>query len=178
VRRFIAIPLPDWLRDELSLLDDDLPAARWTPPDQLHVTLRFIGDMPQGDRHLRSDLHGVRSSGFDMAAAGVGTFPGRGRARVVWAGVDAPPALHQLQRRIERVVRDTGVPPERRRFRPHITLARIGPGVADEAVTRFVLMHTLLRLPPFEVREFCLVGSILRHDGARHHVVETYALDD
>lgn len=175
MRRFVAITLPEEIQDELSLLDDDLPAARWSRPEQLHLTLRFVGDMPQGDRRLRDALRAIEFDPFELAVAGVGVFPGRGPPRVVWAGLDRSAHLFELQRRVERVAREVGIVAERRRFRPHVTLARIGRGVADDDVTRFILRHTLLRLPRFEVRSFSLMGSTLHPDGARHREIQRYA---
>lgn len=183
-RRFIAIDLPEEVRDTLTDVGLDGPELPWTPPGQLHVTLRFIGPMPQGDRALRTALAELRRPRFAMAIAGVGTFPAAKTPRVLWAGVDAPSALFDLQRGIERVVRELGHPPQRRRFRPHVTLARLphrhrevppddgGPPLA----ARFVMQHALLRTPPFTVRDFVLKDSVLHPHGSRYRDVARFEL--
>ena len=105
------------------------PAARlrWTKPENLHLTLKFIGEYPEGEMGtLEEALRGVVWPGeFEVKVRGLGFFPNARAPRVIWAGVEAGPELGQLARRVDRALWKLGVPPERKAYAPHLTLARI-----------------------------------------------------
>lgn len=175
-RLFVSIPVPAAIKQHLTLLGSGLPGARWQTPEQMHLTLRFIGDV---DGTLASDIHSalstVKAAPFTLELAGVGTFGPRGRERILWAGVAENSALRQLRDRIESTLVRTGVAPETRKFHPHVTIARLN-GVPKGRLNDFVGVNSPYRSAPFPVKEFALYSSFLSQSGAIHRVEETYAL--
>ena len=162
MRLFVALDLPWTLRDRLSALAAaGLPGARWIPPENYHMTLRFIGETP-GHRAEDIDiaLMGLRAKKFSMTLAGVGTFAKGGRSTAVWLGVESNPQLDHLQNKIETALQRCGVPPERRRFQPHVTLARLD-NVPEGKLVAFVQTHNLFRAGPMPVEHFTLFSSQL-----------------
>ena len=127
MRLFVALELPWTLRERLAALAGaGLPGARWVPPENYHLTLRFIGETP-GHRAEDIDvaLAGLRARRFTLTMAGLGTFTKGGRSTALWVGVERNPQLEHLQSKIETALQRCGLDPERRRFQPHVTLARL-----------------------------------------------------
>ncbi|QXE86606.1 RNA 2',3'-cyclic phosphodiesterase [Geomonas nitrogeniifigens] len=173
-RLFIAIELPEDIKLSLSAFCDEVPGLRWVPPDQIHLTLRFLGDvLPQTSASLKQNLSAVNFAAFPLTLRGVGHFPPHGHPRVLWVGVEESRPLLTLQQQIESAVVNAGVLPEERGFSPHITLARIKEN-ASAAVARFEAGHRDLSFPPFNVEEFILFSSVLTPKGAIHRLEETY----
>lgn len=165
-RLFVAIDLPDAVRDELARRCSGLPGARWVRRDQMHLTLRFIGEVEDGvAAAVRAALARIQASPFELAVRGVGQFPPRGAARVLWAGLDAPPALLALQGQVEAAVRGLGLPPEDKPFSAHVTLARFKAPPPPAALARFLRQHAGLTSPPFAVGHFTLYSSRLSPAG-------------
>jgi 2'-5' RNA ligase len=175
MRLFVAIELPDSIKDRLGLLAGGLHGARWSDVDQMHLTLRFIGevDAAQAD-DVAAALHQVWAQSFPLSLVGLGDFSARGRVQTLWAGVEHSPALMALQARIESAVRRAGVEPEKRKFHPHVTLARFKEGRPD--LGRYFAQHEPFRSAPFDVHEFTLFSSVLGSDGPAHHVEARYPL--
>lgn len=144
-RTFVALPIPPALRQKLermqTLLAPDLPGTRWATPDQFHLTLAFLGDVPDFD--LAAVCRGVADACAGVPALtlnlqGLGAFPDPTRPRVVWVGLAGPDhaALVDLQAEITRQVAAVGYPPEGAdrfadQFNPHITLGRLKGGKHD-----------------------------------------------
>ena len=132
MRLFIAINLPDAEKPRLSralqdLAANDLP-ARWVAPDSLHITVKFLGEVPEARlpavvAALQDGADGVAA--FDVALGGFGAFPSLSRPGILWVGVQAGPELAELQGRIERAFIPLGFEAEAREFHPHITVARV-----------------------------------------------------
>ena len=175
-RLFVAIELPDEVKDQLEPLCHGVPGARWTRDRQFHLTLRFLGEV-EGPvaRAVEEALHGVRSDPFELQLAGVGHFPPRGEPRVLWAGVDRSAELLEVHRQVERVVRRAGLPPEERKFAPHVSLARLHAAPLPR-VLGFLREHAALRSEPFVVDGLQLFRSVLGHDGAQHVLEASYPL--
>ena len=130
MRLFTAVDPPAEVHRRLQELLDTLRRSarlRWTKPQNLHVTLKFIGEYPEQDLPaLAGALCGVRWPGeFEVKVRGLGFFPNERAPRVFWAGVEAGPELRELAGRIDRALVSLGVPAERRAFSPHLTMARI-----------------------------------------------------
>lgn len=151
----------------------DLPPHRPTPPEQVHLTLQFIGDVPVKD--LEETIESVRRSAAGLPAFGLAiqqliTLPERGPARLIAAQTDAPSTLLELHRRLAlrlaRNVRDR----EEERFRPHLTLCRF------RTPARGMRLEQPLALEPFTVERITLMRSTLGSTGATHHEVETCEL--
>ena len=177
MRLFVALDLPWPLRERLSqLATAGIPGARWVPPENHHITLRFIGETP-GHRAEDIDLAlaGLRARSFSLTLAGLGTFSKAGRSTTLWMGVERNPALDHLQNKIETALQRCGLDPERRRFQPHVTLARLD-NVVESTLAGFVQAHNLFRAEPVPVEHFTLFSSRLGKEGAAYTAEVEYEL--
>lgn len=174
-RLFVAIRPPETVRDLLIDAMDDSADFRWQGDEQLHLTLRFIGDV---DRPLANDLADalgrIRASRFDIRISGVGRFEQR-NSGALWAGVEPKEPISALAAKVERVCQSVGLEPERRAFHPHITLAR-WKGRRTREVQAFLERAAGLSSEPFEVDEFILFESRLSRHGAHYEPVAAYPL--
>ena len=174
-RLFVAIRPPEHIRDLLVDAMDDSPALRWVPDDNIHLTLRFIGEV---ERPVAEDIAAVlgrlRVSPFQLRLNGVGKFEQR-NGGALWAGVEPRAPVAELAAKVERAVQQAGVEPERRAFHPHITLARWNRRNA-EAVEAFLRRNGDLASPPFAVDSFSLFESKLSRHGAHYEEVAEFAL--
>ena len=166
MRLFVAVALPAAERQRLALIGGGVPGARWLPAENLHLTLRFIGE---ADGHAFQDitaaLQEIDAAAFDLRLSGVGYFGDKHRVRVLWAGVDGNDALRALQQRVETALVRAGLPPEGRKFHPHVTLARLRDAPLGR-VERFLAEHGGYASLPFPVNEFVLFSSHLGGEGA------------
>ena len=176
MRLFVAIALPDSVADGLVMLQGGIPGARWSTREQLHLTLRFIGEVDGRDAAAIDDaLAAIRSPGFALELKGVGEFGGR-NPRALWAGVrDEGPVVH-LQRKIESAVQRAGIAAEERKFSPHITLARLRGAPRDRVIT-FLSAYALYASGPFEVNGFVLYSSTLTPNGSLYRPERSYRLE-
>jgi 2'-5' RNA ligase len=177
MRLFVALDLPRTLRDRLSMLANaGLPGARWVPPENYHLTLRFIGETP-GHRAEEIDdaLAGLRARGFSLTLSGLGTFTKGNRASALWVGVERNPQLDHLQSKIETALQRCGLEPERRRFQPHVTLARLD-NVPEMKLVSYVQAHNLFRTDPLAVEHFTLFSSQLGKEASVYTPEVEYAL--
>ena len=176
MRLFIALDLPWEIRQTLAGFAFNLQGARWVPAQNMHVTLRFIGKASRLQaEEIDHALAAIRAPGFPLTLAGAGWFEKGGRVTSLWIGVDRNPALLHLQSKIETALRRIGLPPERRRYAPHVTLARmdmpVGPRFAE-----FVQSHNLYRSPPIEVGHMTLFSSHLSDDHPAYTAEVEYEL--
>ena len=169
-RLFIAIDIPEVIKKDLAGFVKELPVARWVPSDQIHLTLRFIGEVgPRTFDAIKAALSGLSFRGFPLTLRGAGHFPpGKRPPRVLWVGVEPSETLMQLQRDLELALIDAGIPPDERPFSPHITLARL-KDAAPARVGSFEMRHSELAYPPYQVREVILYSSVLKSQGAIHN---------
>jgi 2'-5' RNA ligase len=175
-RLFVALELPEAARARLASLCHGVPGARWVSVDQLHLTLRFIGEVDGGVfEDVAAALAEIDGPSFVVAIAGVGHFPPSGPPRQLWAGVAKNPALMALQRAIESRVVAAGLEPERRKFVPHITLARLKEARLSR-VAAFLSAHGLFACEPFVVDSFCLFSSRLGNERSIYRVEARYPL--
>ena len=182
-RLFVAIDLPENVKEALGDLQVGLPGAGWTSFDTLHLTLRFIGDVDtvQADE-IDAALGTVRETSFEVVLAGLGLFGSRRRARILWVGVKPSPPLERLKHKIDAALSGAGVAHETRKFAPHVTLARLaGAGMAE--VQAFIdqgLVETGSVAPLADLRVpvtgFGLYSSILTSSGAIHTLEVGYPL--
>lgn len=176
-RLFVAIEVPDDIRARMAGLCAGVPGARWVAPENMHLTLRFIGDVDEGVmQDIDAALTRVHAPGFAMTFSGVGCFGSARRPRSLWVGVEPVDALNTLQSRVEAAVQRAGCPPEGRNFAPHVTLARFkGGGVAR--LGDYLAANSPFRAGPIDVRQVTLFSSVLSHNGSIYRVEETYPLD-
>jgi len=176
MRLFVALDLPRSLRERLSWMAGGLPGARWVAPENYHVTLRFIGELP-GWRAEEVDtaLAGLRAPGFTLQLAGIGTHEKGGKVNALWAGVERNPQLDHLQTKIETALQRAGLERERRRFVPHVTLARLD-SIPEAKVAAWVAGHNLFRSDPVPVEHFTLFSSRLGKEQAAYVPEVEYGL--
>ena len=175
IRLFVALELPEAVRDRLVGLEGGVPGARWAHDDQLHLTLRFIGEVPENVGHDVDDaLASIRAPGFELELAGVGEFGGK-NPRALWAGVRPNAALVHLQKKVETALQRIGLEPETRKFSPHVTLARMR-SAPREKVVAFLSHYALFSSGPFPVNRFVLFSSHQGSGGSVYHAERTYPL--
>ena len=173
-RLFVAIRPPQVLIEELMRLMGGISGARWQTREQLHLTLRFIGEVgPHQADDIHAILGSVRQPAFEIALAGLGSFERRGQPEVVWAGVAPHDPLKALHRKVDQAIVRAGLEPERRVYSPHITLARLKRGSGP---VRAFLEQPVARMAPFPVDSFGLYESQLTPEGAVYSLIERYPL--
>jgi len=176
MRLFVALSLPDQVRERLAQVEDRLPGARWLDEDSYHITLRFIGEVDGGlADDIAHELARLDGRGFELSLQGLGYFNEGPKARQLWAKVEKTEPLSRLQQKVENALQRVGCKPERRRFTPHVTLARLKNTPVD-MVAPFVLRHSLLRLGPFPVEDFVLFRSYLTGEGPIYRAEAVYPL--
>ena len=174
-RLFVAIRPPEEIRDLLLDAMDDSADFRWQDDEQLHLTLRFVGEVerPVAD-DIAAELARVHAPPFELRIAGTGRFEQR-NSGALWAGVEPRPPLASLAVKVERACLAAGLEPERRAFHPHITLAR-WKGRRSREVAAFLERTRGLVSEPFQVRDFILFESRLSRHGAHYEAVAVYPL--
>ncbi len=174
-RLFVAIRPPAQIKDQLLGIMGGVEAARWQDEAQLHLTLRFVGEVdPPLAEDLALALGRIGGDGFELSLSGVGHFEKKGKVHTLWAGLAPSPALNALQARIERVCQQNRLDTDGRRFAPHITVARL-PGSAGP-VGDWLAQHGTLRSDPWLVSDFHLYESTLASTGAIYDPVVDYPL--
>jgi len=178
IRLFTAIPLPDDLRPRLAALGGGIDGARWVAPENLHITLRFIGEVsePVAD-DIGHALDALRGPPVPVTLSGAGRFASRGRARAVWIGVDKTPALDALHDRIDQALIGIGLPPEGRKYTPHVTIGRLRDARPNR-VLNWLEANGAFYAPPFDTREFVLYKSRLGRNGPSYLPVAEFPMSD
>ncbi|MBT3306205.1 MAG: RNA 2',3'-cyclic phosphodiesterase [Alphaproteobacteria bacterium] len=176
MRLFVGLSLPDDVRALLGPLKGGLPGARWIEDENLHLSLRFIGDVTGGDeRDIDLALQLVSGKPFDVTLAGLGTFERRGRVHSLWVGLKKADAAVALHDRIESALVRAKLEPEHRKFKAHVTLARLKNGSAADAAL-YLGSHAGFKTPAFTVNHFTLFESHLGHLGAQYVALADYPL--
>ena len=174
-RLFVALRPPATICEQLLDLMEGVPDLRWQQDEQLHLTLRFIGEVERPvAEDIAAALERVSFERFSVALDGVGSFE-KHRHGALWAGVQPKDQLKALNAKVERACQSAGLEPERRAYHPHITLARWkgrAPGLDS-----FLERHGGLSSEPWEANEFILYESRLGHEGAHYEPVERFQLD-
>ena len=174
-RLFVGIRPPEPIRDLLLDAMDDSADFRWQDEEQLHLTLRFVGEVERPVANDLADALGrVRAAPLELRIAGVGRFEQR-NSGALWVGVEPRAPVAALAAKIERVSQSVGLEPERRSFHPHITLAR-WKGRRTREVQDFLRRAGGLSSDPFMVHEFILFESRLSRHGAHYEPIATYPL--
>ena len=172
-RLFVAIRPPEAIRDLLVDAMDDGPNPRWVGDEQLHLTLRFVGEV---ERPLAQDLAAalgtISFAAFEVRLDGIGRFDRRGGG-ALWAGLSPKAPIAALAAKVERTCVQAGLGPERRAFHPHITLAR-WKGRFSAAADSFAERNRGLSSEPFSVDRFILYESQLSRHGPHYEVIAVY----
>ncbi|MDE2501097.1 MAG: RNA 2',3'-cyclic phosphodiesterase [Alphaproteobacteria bacterium] len=175
MRLFVAVALPDEIARSLGMLQNGVPGARWQTRDQLHLTLRFIGEVDGQDAGVVDDaLTTIAAPTFPAELKGVGAFGGK-HPRALWAGVATSEALHHLHSKIESALHRVGMEGDGRKYTPHVTLAKL-KGTQYGHVIDFLTDHALYASVPFTVANFILYSSQLTANGSIYRVEKSYRL--
>lgn len=178
-RLFVAIDLPDEVKAQLAALCSGINEARWVKPEQMHLTLRFIGEMSDTEvEAIKMALGAVHAAPFAFYLKGVGQFPPKGSASVIWAGMKAPVELERLHREIETSLVKLGHKPADMSFSPHITLARLkSPSHnASTNLRQYFDKHCEFESATITVSHFSLYSSTLAPQGSIYQSEATYPL--
>ncbi len=176
IRLFVAVALPESVRLDLAALAGGIPGARWVEAQNMHVTLQFIGDIEEGLAHdIDLSLEAIEAPPFELRLEGIGYFGPARAARLVHVGVQRSNALNFLRDKIESAVVRAGLPPDERKFLPHVTLARLKDAPASRVVD-FIADHNLFRAGPIAVDHFTLFSSFHGRTGPIYRPERIYPL--
>jgi len=180
MRLFVALELPAAVRENLGALLKALravsPQTRWVRPENLHLTLKFIGEVPETEfAVIREALAAARSDQpVTLEFRGLGFFPNEKRPRVFWAGIEASPNLKTLAAEIDRAMEKLGIPCEQRPFSPHLTLARFEPPELPEKLRSAIEENAAREFGSFRTNQYQLIESKLKPSGAEYTTVESF----
>jgi len=176
-RLFVAIGLPDLVKDQLMPMCGGLPGARWIEPGNMHLSIRFIGEVDGGVfADVREALADVKAPVFFLSLKGTGFFPPKQHPKTLWAGIDKSEELTVLHNRVESALARTGLPREGRKFAPHIALARLNDSPIQR-VANWLSANALFRSDRFPVSTFGLYTSTLTNHGAEYQLEQEYSLN-
>jgi len=176
VRLFVAIEIPDRIKDTLTALCGGVDGARWRDRAQLHLTVRFLGEIDGAmARDIDDVLAHIAMPAFELHLRRTGFFNERKLARVLWAGVGDDAPLRKLHAKIQHGLAAIGLEPEHRRYHPHVTLARLG-GIDPMEAEGYAARHGEYQSPPFSVDRYSLFSSHLSREGAIYTVEADYTL--
>ena len=176
-RLFTALEVPRNLAMSLSLLRGGLPGARWIDVENYHITLRFIGDVDgRTADEIVDRLDRIDRPEFQATLTGIGSF-GSKKPHSIWAGVAPSPDIYALQAEIERICQRIGLPPDPRKFTPHVTLARLKSCRLDDVV-HYLSGRGNFYTAPFTVSRFVLLSSKESVGGGPYLTEEIFQLQD
>jgi RNA 2',3'-cyclic 3'-phosphodiesterase len=176
IRLFVGLGLPVELAGRLAAMASGIPGARWVEARNLHVTLRFIGEVEEGVAHdIHDALVELAEPAFELGLDGFDAIGSRRRAHSLVVAVERSAPLVHLRDKIESAVVRLGLPPEPRKFAPHITLARLKDAPASR-IQSFISHHSPLQGGPFPVNHFTLFRSHLSRNGAEYEAMAEYGL--
>ena len=176
IRLFAAVPVPAAIAQGLARRQTGLEGARWRTAEQLHVTLRFFGEIREDlARDLDGELSTLGGGAFEIVLQGAGAFGEGGDINAIWAGVAESPELKRLAKACETAARRAGLKPDTRNFRPHVTLAYLKRPDPDR-VAAWIQANNLLKSPPIPVDRFGLYSSFLASEGAQYRLEAEYPL--
>lgn len=174
MRLFVAIELPEEVKHQLAGLRRDMAGVRWVAPEQLHLTMLFLGDLTEETtQQLSAAFSSIRIEPFELEIDRTGCFPDTRAPRVLWVGVMPRPELAILAERLRAATQSCGIVLEKRSFTPHITLARVKqPGAG--AASCFLNQIIGNKFPVIHVRQFVLFHSCLTQQGAIHKPISRF----
>lgn len=175
-RLFVAIEIPKPISSSILNLKAPIPGARWVEQGNLHLTLQFIGELENSRiDELIDALEEIQTDYFNLRLFDVGHFGSRTSPRVLWVNVEKSQALNELQKEVENMLERYGLHFEKRKFVPHVTIARLKETTYDDLV-EFTKEHSLYSSGEFEIKDFHLYESKLTSDGPVYIKLKTFDL--
>jgi RNA 2',3'-cyclic 3'-phosphodiesterase len=175
LRLFVGIDFPPELKLQLSLLCNGIAGAKWVDAGNLHLTLRFIGEVGEDvAADIDEALSRLKARHFELRIGGIGIF-GSGKLRTLWVGVERTAELVHLRDKIEQALIRVGLPPETRKFAPHVTLARLKNPRMDQ-FRDYLAAYAQFRAAPLPVEGFCLIASFPTKAGSVYEDQAQYPL--
>ncbi|MGD9649576.1 MAG: RNA 2',3'-cyclic phosphodiesterase [Dongiaceae bacterium] len=176
VRLFVGLRFPFLVQEQLHSIANGLPGATWLPPENYHLTLRFIGEVDNGKAEdIDTMLLQIQAPAFELILRGVAQFGPLESAHSVWASVERSDALYHLRDKVESAVVRAGAEPDHRRFTPHVTLGRLKYSPPDR-LEQYLSYHQGFKTPPVPVNDFVLYSSHLGSKGASYEQLAVYPL--
>lgn len=177
LRLFTGIELPILLRQRLALLEGGIDGAKWTTRENFHLTLSFIGEISEQVAEDSHDaLSGIRMEPFQLELKGTGSFAKGTDVKVLWVGVQHSDALHRLKEKIDRALAKYDVPVEKRKYVPHVTLARFRLPPEEAKIAQFMATHNLFSGDAFDVEHFTLFRTHQTKHGSEYEALAEYPL--
>jgi RNA 2',3'-cyclic 3'-phosphodiesterase len=176
IRLFVGLRVPPAAAEAIAPVAGGVPGARWSPRENLHITLRFAGEIAESlAEDLDSALAAVTCPAFEVTLAGVGAFGDPLAPHTLWAGVEAGELLTRLRGRCETAARRAGLKPDTRTWKPHVTLAYLS-GAEPVRVAAWRSANNLLRVAPFRADAFGLYSSWRSRSGSVYRLERRYPL--
>ncbi|MFC3050402.1 RNA 2',3'-cyclic phosphodiesterase [Kordiimonas pumila] len=173
-RLFVGIELSPLIQESLTLARGGVEGAYWQRDDQLHLTLAFIGEVSKRDmRDIGYELSRIHFDPFEMSLSGVGVFGKPGQPKALWAGVDNEAPFKHLHEKVLTAVERVVVETDRRRYKPHVTLARF-PRWSHARIGDWLTVNGALRTPPQLVEHFTLFSSSQTAEGSAYRAEEYF----
>ena len=174
-RLFSGLSLPNDIRQQLSLLCAALPGAKWVNSENLHLSLRFVGDVdPHQAAEFSDALAALKCPQFTVRLQGLGIFGGK-KPQTLWAGVAGNKTLADLARMHHNAARRAGLSPDGRKFTPHVTLARLRH-TRPEIIAQYMIRNGAFESREFVIDEFIMFSARPRTGGGPYVIEETYPL--
>ncbi len=184
IRSFIAVKIPRNVTEHIGKIQEEMKKyslkMRWASPENIHLTLKFLGDIQPGDVKPVREAMEETAAGFcrmTLTAGGVGVFPGIRRPRVVWIGLKGnTPELIGMQKKLDNRLKEIGYTPEKRGFKGHLTVGRARGNLDPKTVTELISEFSGFETEPFPVEEIVLFRSDLKPKGAVYTPLSTCVL--
>lgn len=175
-RLFIGILLPEDIKQRLLGFRQFLPGARWQTEHQFHITLNFIGQIEDSRiSSIKSVLKSIPLSGFELHCQGVDYFGSKKKPNILYVGVLPKESISQLNKTISSVLMKIDIETEKRKYKPHVTLARLAQ-TSYQDLGNYMQSTEILKTEQFQVKEFCLMQSKLRPEGSEYSVISRFSL--
>lgn len=184
IRSFLAIELPDALKfkisEYISALSDCTEKVKWVNSDNLHLTLKFLGNQPEDKINAlipRLIQAGPAVASFRLKTSVVGAFPNARKPRVLWLGAECAPEqnLQLLKNLIENTLEPLGLEKDDKKLKAHLTLGRVKYPEDYSSLWNYIEAHPFKPFS-FEVKQFVLIRSILKPDGPKYSVMQIFSL--
>ncbi len=176
IRLFVAVEIPESIAEEVSYVYRGLPGANWTRPENLHITLKFLGDTDEKKVcKIQEVLSSIKHESFRIKLSGVGNFSKKGSGPIIWIHINPLERLRELHRKVENKLNSLEIPGEKRKYTPHLTIARMKRyhhGRMEDYMNSFSQFES----SEFEVNAFHLFSSQLKPEGAIHTIENSFPL--